>query len=109
VSQKKSPNQQTLINLSPSTILSVVLLTIAITAALVGFNNAGDSRVAPITVSGTLIFAGVLFIVLFIHGIRRPERWQRVIAIISIMVAIFTIIMAFAFYQVLTSVEMPEF
>jgi hypothetical protein len=109
VSQKKSPNRQTIINLSPSTILSVVLLIIAITAALVGFNNAGDSRVAPIAVSGTLMFAGVLFIVLFIHGIRRPERWQRAIAIISIMVAVFTIIMAIAFYQVLTTLQMPEF
>jgi cytochrome c oxidase assembly factor CtaG len=90
-----------------ATILTVGLMIGAIVFAGLGFGKAGDTRVAPAMISIYLFVSAMFFAAQFGHGIRRPERWQRIVAVISILAALFVLAMAVAFYQVLSQVHMP--
>jgi hypothetical protein len=94
---------------SLSTLVTIACLTVGTVSAAVGFAKAGDSRVAPVLISILLVISGVSFAIQFINGIRSPARWQKVIAVIAILVAVFVTVMAIVFYQALSQVQMPAF
>ncbi len=79
----------------------------AVVFSWLGFGKAGDTRVAPALVSIYLFVSAIFFAAQFGHGIRQAERWQRIVAIISILAALFVLAMAVAFYQVLSQTHMP--
>lgn len=92
-----------------STLLTIISLLVGIASAAYGFGKAGDSRVAPAVISALLFISGIAFAVQFVNGIRTQSRWQRIIAVISALVAVFVVVMAIVFYQALSQVQMPTY
>ena len=92
-----------------SALVTGIALTIGIIFGVLGFTKAGDSRVSPALVSVFLFISGICFAIQFVNGIRTHVRWQRVLAVISALVAVFVVVMAIVFYQALSQVAMPKF
>ncbi len=107
MTRKYTNDSKPLLNFSLPTLLTVVFTVLAIVFAYLGFSKAGDSRVAPALVSAFLFISGACFAGQFAVGIRTRQRWQRILAFISLFLGVFTVIMAIMFYQVLTEVKMP--
>ena len=106
---KPTSKNKPLLQFSISTLVTVASVTVGTISAAEGFSKAGDSRVAPVIISILLVISGVSFAIQFINGIRSQAGWQKVIAVISALVAVFVIVMAIVFYQALSQVQMPTF
>jgi hypothetical protein len=109
LTHKNSPEPKPLLRLKTTTLFAIISLTLAVVFAALGFSKAGDSRVAPALVSTFLFISGICFAAQFVNGIRAQGRWQRVTAGIAAFLALFVVIMAIMFYQILTQVKMPTF
>ena len=109
LTHKNSSGQEPLLQLSLSTILTIVFLTAAIAFAVLGFSKAGDLRIAPELVTVFLFISGAFFAAQFVNGIRSKTQWQRVTAVISVFLGVFVVVMGIMFYQVLTQVQTPKF
>ena len=90
-----------------STVVTVVLLLLALTFALLGFLNAPDSEVSPGTVATYMVASAVLFVGLAAFGLTRSRPWQRAIGAGAAVGAIYMVVMAVLFFRALSAVEMP--
>lgn len=99
---------RTILRIRITTIITVVLIIIAVVFAWLGFSKAGDIRVTPALVSLYLFLSGLALAAQFAIGIRQPERWQRVLSIISVLTAVFVLVMAVVFFQALNSIQIPS-
>lgn len=99
---------RTILRIRITTIISIVLIIIAVVFAWLGFGKAGDLRVAAALVSLYLFLSGLALAAQFVIGIRQPERWQRILAIIAVLAAVFMLVMAVVMYQGLNQIQVPS-
>ncbi len=96
-------------NLRVSTIISITLLIAALALAVLGFISASDSAVSPALVTTYMMIAAALFGVLAVIALSRKERWQRFLGVAAATAALYMLVMAIVFFQMLSTIVMPEF
>ena len=96
-------------NIKISAVVNIGILILALIFAALGFTQAGDSQIAPLAIAAYMVVSMVAFAVLGVRGVRRKELWQRLLGVGAITAAIYMLVMAIAFYVMLTRIQMPEF
>jgi len=98
-----------MVQLRVSTVVIATLLITALIFAVVGFTSASNSMVAPAMVTTYMLISAALFGITAVFGLRQSKRWQRFLGVAGVAAALYMLVMGILFFQVLATLEIPEF
>lgn len=101
--------QQFLKKIRISTVITLGLLVLAFTFALMGFINARNLYIAPSAITIYMMISSGLFAILAVRALGRREMWQRFLGVAAIVASIYMIVFAIIFFTVLRHLVAPEF
>lgn len=90
-----------------STVVTIVLVILALTFALLGFLNAPNSEVTAGAVMAYMLLSAATFAGLAAFGLTRSPVWQRAVGAGAVVCALYMVVMAVLFFRVLSAVELP--
>ena len=89
-----------------STLVTLALLSAALVLSVRGFSNTLSS-VPPTRVALQMFLASALFAGLAVHGLSRPERWQRFTGVSAATAAVLMFGAAIAVFYFLRQIVTP--
>jgi hypothetical protein len=90
-----------------SVVISLVLLAIAFTFAVIAFSNAANSTVPVLLVAVYMVISSLVFGVLAYRGLRSRDRLSRFLGVIAVVGAIYMLGFAVFSLVVLPITVMP--
>jgi len=95
--------------MSRSGIISLALLAVAFTFAVIAFSNAPNSSVPVRLVAFYMVVSAIVFGVLAFRGLRRRDRLSRLLGVAAVVGAIYMLGFAIFALVILRDTVMPSF